>query len=411
MRPLRRPQTGPRTRWPRFLRLGLALGRGGGVVPLPIGVTRAHRHPAAVCGQRGFDINSDSSEMAQESGCWDLAVGWARGGHVGCGIRRIVVLRPMATAPARVICMPPSAALGRGGGEGVGALAVRGGGRTVPKGGVWASGVAVAAGPSPPPPPAPSQELVGEAISILRNEINARERARHVAFTTATLGRAVHEMGYHSALKEQGAWLQFTQHLLTISFGESFHRYSLSQLQRHAAAQVRPPARVPLSDPPAAHPHLKPLVDPPPQGCIERPYTGGGGGVPPPPGPPPFLPFQCLRLTPKILLRIRCQEALSFKISGPPSAGTIWGLCEEGVPQPNPPPPPSPPLLIHPCPVPTAAPCSPFLSPRSPYPPAHDHQSNELAPAGADARQFCNRSSQFTDVPLLLRSGESGLRT
>ena len=39
------------------------------------------------------------------------------------------------------------------------------------------------------------------------------------------------------------------------------------------------------------------------------------GGVPLPP-----LPFQCLRLTAKILLRrLRCQEDLSFKIFGPPS--------------------------------------------------------------------------------------------
>ena len=36
------------------------------------------------------------------------------------------------------------------------------------------------------------------------------------------------------------------------------------------------------------------------------PFTAGGGGLPP---PPPILPFQCLRLTAKILLRcLRCQE-------------------------------------------------------------------------------------------------------
>ena len=50
----------------------------------------------------------------------------------------------------------------------------------------------------------------------------------------------------------------------------------------------------------------------------ERPYSaGGGGGVPPPP-----LPFQCLRLTAKILLRrLRCQEDLSFKIFWPAFGG------------------------------------------------------------------------------------------
>ena len=46
--------------------------------------------------------------------------------------------------------------------------------------------------------------------------------------------------------------------------------------------------------------------------------------IPPPRPPPPFLPFQYLRLTAKILLRrLRCQADLSLKIFGPPSAGTI----------------------------------------------------------------------------------------
>ena len=59
---------------------------------------------------------------------------------------------------------------------------------------------------------------------------------------------------------------------------------------------------------------------PPPSDVLERLCTaGGGGGSPPPslcqppppfpvPTPPPLLPFQCLRLTAKILLRrLRCQ--------------------------------------------------------------------------------------------------------
>ena len=80
---------------------------------------------------------------------------------------------------------------------------------------------------------------------------------------------------------------------------------------------------------------------------LGRPYTVGAGGVAPPPPPldapplplrpPPLLPFQCLRLTAKILLRrLRCQEDLSFS---PPSAGTIGGPSEEGVPAKPPPPP------------------------------------------------------------------------
>ena len=61
---------------------------------------------------------------------------------------------------------------------------------------------------------------------------------------------------------------------------------------------------------------------------FERPYTAGGGGG-------GGSPFQCLRLTRKILLRcLRCQEDLSFKFFGPP-----WGT--QGGP---PPPPLSPPF-------------------------------------------------------------------
>ena len=51
---------------------------------------------------------------------------------------------------------------------------------------------------------------------------------------------------------------------------------------------------------------------PTPSDVLERPYTarGRGGYIdPPPPRTPPLLPFQCLRLTTKIVLRrLRCQE-------------------------------------------------------------------------------------------------------
>ena len=72
------------------------------------------------------------------------------------------------------------------------------------------------------------------------------------------------------------------------------------------------------------------------RGVLEWPCTAGGGGVPPL-DPPPLLPFQCLRLTSKSLLR--CQEDLSFKIFGPPSAGTTGGPWKEGGPSQSPPPP------------------------------------------------------------------------
>ena len=46
---------------------------------------------------------------------------------------------------------------------------------------------------------------------------------------------------------------------------------------------------------------------------LEHPYAVGGGGLP----LPPLLPFQCLRLTAKFLLRrLRCQEDLRPKDSG-----------------------------------------------------------------------------------------------
>ena len=95
------------------------------------------------------------------------------------------------------------------------------------------------------------------------------------------------------------------------------------------------------------------------RGCsdvLERPCPvgGGGGHHPPPPRPPwtpPLLPFQCLRLTAKNLRRrLRCQEDLSLKNFGPPSAGTKERPWEEGGPSQLPlpplhsPPAPPPPL-------------------------------------------------------------------
>ena len=82
---------------------------------------------------------------------------------------------------------------------------------------------------------------------------------------------------------------------------------------------------------------------------LDRPYTAGEAPPPPPSSPdpspptpldpPPLLPFQCLRLTAKILLRrLRCQEVLGFKMFAPPSAGAIGGPSEEGGPS-HPPPP------------------------------------------------------------------------
>ena len=69
--------------------------------------------------------------------------------------------------------------------------------------------------------------------------------------------------------------------------------------------------------------------------------------------PCPLLPFQCLRLTAKILLRcLRCQDDLSVKKFGPPSAGTIGRAWEQGCPSQIPLPPtlsipPSPPSNIY----------------------------------------------------------------
>ena len=74
---------------------------------------------------------------------------------------------------------------------------------------------------------------------------------------------------------------------------------------------------------------------PSPRNVLERPYTVGGGGVPPPWRPP--LPFQCLRLKAKILLRcLRQQDDFSVKGFGPPSAGTIGRPSEEGGPSQTP---------------------------------------------------------------------------
>ena len=72
---------------------------------------------------------------------------------------------------------------------------------------------------------------------------------------------------------------------------------------------------------------------------LARPCTVGG--TPPLDSPP--LPFRCLRLATKIVLRrLRCQEDLSFKMFGPPSAGAIGRPWEEGGSQPHTP--PTPPL-------------------------------------------------------------------
>ena len=90
------------------------------------------------------------------------------------------------------------------------------------------------------------------------------------------------------------------------------------------------------------------------------------GGV-----PPLFLPFQCLRLTAKVLLRrLRCQEDLRFKSFGAPSAGAIGGPWEEGGPSPfqthfRPP----PPFLTHACPWPPPV----CRHPLSPIPPPFPH--------------------------------------
>ena len=55
-----------------------------------------------------------------------------------------------------------------------------------------------------------------------------------------------------------------------------------------------------------------------------------------------------------LLRRLRCQEDLSLKSFGPPSAGTIGAAGKGGGPSRPPPPPPQPPLLIHPPPPPPA---------------------------------------------------------
>ena len=77
---------------------------------------------------------------------------------------------------------------------------------------------------------------------------------------------------------------------------------------------------------------------------LYRPSTAGGGPPPPPLEPPFPVPFQCLRLTAKIL--IRWQEDLRCKIFRPAFGGNHRGtLGGGGVPaKPLPPPPPLPPL-------------------------------------------------------------------
>ena len=90
---------------------------------------------------------------------------------------------------------------------------------------------------------------------------------------------------------------------------------------------------------------------PPPQGCITTAVHRRKRGLQPLwtpfPLPSPLLPFQCLRVTAKILLRrLRHQEDLSVKFFGPPSVGTIGGPKEEGSQQPPPPlRPPLPPVF------------------------------------------------------------------
>ena len=59
---------------------------------------------------------------------------------------------------------------------------------------------------------------------------------------------------------------------------------------------------------------------------LTEPTTEALWQPPPPPDPPPLLPFHCLRLTAKILLRrLRCQEDLRFKILGGDERGTLGG--------------------------------------------------------------------------------------
>ena len=108
---------------------------------------------------------------------------------------------------------------------------------------------------------------------------------------------------------------------------------------------------------------------PPPQGCIRTAVHRRRRGGYPPPRPPP-LPFQCLRLTAKILLRLlQCQEDLRLKFLGPPLAGTIRGPWEEGGRSQTPLPAPSntslpippPPLKRFPCCVHIPEPCTPAV--------------------------------------------------
>ena len=81
-------------------------------------------------------------------------------------------------------------------------------------------------------------------------------------------------------------------------------------------------------------PHV-PLC-PQPSDVLKRPYTVGGEGD------LPFLPFQCWRLTAKILpWRLRCQEDLSLKNFRPAFGGDHRGTQGGGRFQPKSPSPPS----------------------------------------------------------------------
>ena len=79
-----------------------------------------------------------------------------------------------------------------------------------------------------------------------------------------------------------------------------------------------------------------------PQPCIRMAVHRRRKGFPPP-GPPPLLPFQCSRLTAKILLQcLRCQEDLALKFFRPSFGGDHRGTQGGGMSPPNPPAPPPP---------------------------------------------------------------------
>ena len=104
-----------------------------------------------------------------------------------------------------------------------------------------------------------------------------------------------------------------------------------------------------------AHCCTRRLQDPPPLFSIPQPqahrtavHRRRRGGTPPPPWTPtspPFLPFQCLRLTAKILhRRLQRQEDLSLKNSWPAFGADHRGTLGGGGSQPNLPPFRPPPL-------------------------------------------------------------------